>query len=204
MNLRAMIVCNQYGRTFKCCRFDEKNWKFKWRTSFWILFEYGRICKVVVEKFIAIVTNVSPIYLRNQARCVIIVRVVCISCVTKFELRNESMSSNETFWNLPDWALVWYTFSFVLPLEFGTFVWTSRILNSCISTFSKSKSFSSKNIWDYSCRICVKMIRHFVFLFFLFYDCSKQTIFHWKGVVKGIRKLTIYNALLTLPLFVYI
>ena len=24
MNLRAMIVCNQYGRTFKCCRFDEK------------------------------------------------------------------------------------------------------------------------------------------------------------------------------------
>jgi len=81
MNLRAKIMCNQYGRTFKqvkCCRFDEKSWKFKWRTSFWILFEYGRICKVVVEKFIAIVSHVSPIYLWNQARWIII-RVVCIS-----------------------------------------------------------------------------------------------------------------------------
>ena len=44
-------------------------------------------------------------------------------------------------------ASVWGACSFVLPLEFGTFAWTSRILNSDISTFYKSKSFSSKH-WE--------------------------------------------------------
>jgi len=38
-------------------------------------------------------------------------------------------------------------FSFILPLEFGTFIWTSIIFNSGIFTFSKSKSCSSKN-WE--------------------------------------------------------
>ena len=44
-------------------------------------------------------------------------------------------------------GLQFEAFSFILPLEFGTFVWTSIIFNSGIFTFSKSKSCSSKN-WE--------------------------------------------------------
>jgi hypothetical protein len=36
-------------------------------------------------------------------------------------------------------GLQFEAFSFILPLEFGTFVWTSIIFNSGIFTFSKSK-----------------------------------------------------------------
>jgi hypothetical protein len=46
-------------------------------------------------------------------------------------------------------AVHWY-YSYGKGMEtnkFGTFVWTSRILNSDISTFYKSKSFSSKG-WE--------------------------------------------------------
>ena len=91
-------------------------------------------------------------------------------------------------------GLQFEAFSFILPLEFGTFVWTSIIFNSGIFTFSKSK------------HVLLKIGR----LQLPYGRRDNQTFFFNLKIeaddfslkMSGDRKLAIYNALLTLPCFV--
>jgi hypothetical protein len=76
-------------------------------------------------------------------------------------------------------GLQFEAFSFILPLEFGTFVWTSIIFNSGIFTFSKSKHVLLK-----IGRLQLPYGRRDNQTFFLILRL-KQMIFHWKWVVIG-------------------